>query len=118
MRDGRGIPAVSGFFIFLIMFIVTVLAQMVFAESASAGEETADPPQLYVYLLMNGRQGEVEYHRIEVPPRSSCVIELARVELGAHSRATKFCSATFERAGSALFSFKKLRLEGDGNAGD
>ena len=107
MRSSTEISTKCGFFIFLVMCLVAVLAQLLFAERASAGEEPAVEQPLALYILMHGRHQEIEHYRIEVPEGSTCYEHLKTVEFGPHSRSSKFCTRYLMHTGS-LVKFKKL----------
>ena len=107
MRSSTEISTKCGFFIFLVMCLVAVLAQLLFAERASAGEEPAVERPVYLYILMNGRQSEIRHYRVKISHETDCEYALKKVRLGSHSRVTSFCSDNFEYAGDS-FKFKKL----------
>ena len=97
-------------------YLLVVIFGLSVFSAAQAGQEPADSDQLYVYLFMNSKHGIIEHYRFSVPDNSTCDLEMKNLELGPHSRAAKFCTANFERAGSAMFEFNKPK-KGRANAG-
>ena len=95
------------------MRLCVLLVAVLVASLSFAGEEPGAEKPIYIFIMMNDKQGKITHYRLDIPPGEDCYAQLDLVRLGPHSRATAVCGTSLESDRTIAIKFSK-RAGGDG----